>query len=159
MKEIIKIVNEFKPESFSLEFDISIIRGQGYYTGTVFEAFYLDASFTRAIGGGGRYDNMLEKYLGQPVPAVGYSVGLVGCVIILKETNMKSYKEKKKVCIIYGDENRKQDIIAKKNILIQNYITCIMPEPKNFKSFITKMQSLGYDGIFRMKDEKLIWFE
>ncbi len=55
----------------SLEFDPSIVRGLLYYTGTVFEVWDATKRFTRAIMGGGRYDNLVNAVGGQPLPGVG----------------------------------------------------------------------------------------
>jgi histidyl-tRNA synthetase len=54
-----------------VEFDPSIVRGLLYYTGTVFEVWDPTKRFTRAIMGGGRYDNLITALGGQPLPAVG----------------------------------------------------------------------------------------
>ena len=56
-----------------LRFDPTLVRGMGYYTGTIFEIEHPDAS--SSIGGGGRYDGMVGKWLGKDVPAVGISLG------------------------------------------------------------------------------------
>jgi len=55
-------------------FDISVIRGLGYYTGIVFEAFDLERKF-RAIFGGGRYDRLLQDVGGSAMTAVGLGFG------------------------------------------------------------------------------------
>src|SRR6202011_5778994 len=56
--------------------DLSIARGLAYYTGTVFEAMLLDAPQFGSIFGGGRYDNLVMRFLGQRIPAVGASIGV-----------------------------------------------------------------------------------
>jgi histidyl-tRNA synthetase len=56
--------------------DLSIARGLAYYTGTVFEAILLDAPQFGSVFGGGRYDNLVMRFLGQPIPAVGASIGV-----------------------------------------------------------------------------------
>ncbi|MDY6779810.1 MAG: ATP phosphoribosyltransferase regulatory subunit, partial [Halobacteria archaeon] len=55
-------------------FDPSIVRGLDYYTGTVFECFDTEGDL-RAIFGGGRYDDLVESFGGQPTPAVGFGMG------------------------------------------------------------------------------------
>ncbi len=50
-------------------------RGLDYYTGTVFECFDSTGSVSRAVFGGGRYDELIEGYGGQPTPAVGVAFG------------------------------------------------------------------------------------
>ena len=57
-----------------LTFDLTIVRGLGYYTGTVFEAFDTRGEY-RAICGGGRYDGLLESLGGAAAPAVGFGWG------------------------------------------------------------------------------------
>ena len=56
--------------------DLSIARGLAYYTGTVFEAFLLDAPQFGSVFGGGRYDNLVTRFLGESIPAVGASIGV-----------------------------------------------------------------------------------
>jgi histidyl-tRNA synthetase len=56
--------------------DLSIARGLAYYTGPVFEAILLDAPQFGSIFGGGRYDGLVMRFLGEPIPAVGASIGV-----------------------------------------------------------------------------------
>jgi histidyl-tRNA synthetase len=57
-----------------VDFDLSIVRGLAYYTGTVFELFDATGEF-RAICGGGRYDDLLEAVGGVSLPALGFGMG------------------------------------------------------------------------------------
>ena len=56
--------------------DLSIARGLAYYTGPVFEATLLDAPQFGSVFGGGRYDNLVMRFLGERIPAVGASIGV-----------------------------------------------------------------------------------
>jgi len=56
--------------------DPTIARGLDYYTGPVFEAVLLDAPEFGSVFGGGRYDGLVERFLGRPIPAVGASIGV-----------------------------------------------------------------------------------
>lgn len=58
--------------------DPTIVRGLEYYTGAVFEAQLIDASGTGfgSVGGGGRYDGLVSRFRGEPVPATGFSIGV-----------------------------------------------------------------------------------
>lgn len=69
-----------------VEFDPRVVRGLDYYTGIVFEARDVGES-GRAILGGGHYDNLVEEVGGDPLPAVGFAMGDVVLLIILKELN------------------------------------------------------------------------
>jgi len=57
-----------------LIFDLSIVRGLDYYTGVVFEAFA--GEYKLAVGGGGRYDDLLQLYSGVKTPALGFAIGV-----------------------------------------------------------------------------------
>jgi histidyl-tRNA synthetase len=56
--------------------DLSIARGLDYYTGPVFEAILTDAPEFGSVCGGGRYDGLVERFLGRKIPAVGASIGV-----------------------------------------------------------------------------------
>jgi histidyl-tRNA synthetase len=63
------------PEEY-VALDLSIARGLDYYTGPVFEAVLLDAPDFGSVFGGGRYDGLVERFLGKKIPAVGASIGV-----------------------------------------------------------------------------------
>jgi len=71
LQSLFESVNEFYPGK--LRFDPTLVRGMGYYTGTIFEIEHPEAA--GSIGGGGRYDGMVGRWLGSDVPAVGISLG------------------------------------------------------------------------------------
>ncbi len=56
--------------------DVSIARGLAYYTGPIFEAVLLDAPQFGSVFGGGRYDNLVARFGGPPIPATGASLGV-----------------------------------------------------------------------------------
>ncbi|MCK6081118.1 ATP phosphoribosyltransferase regulatory subunit [Microbacterium sp. EYE_5] len=56
-----------------LRFDPFLVRGMGYYTGTIYELAHPSVPYS--LGGGGRYDGMIGRFLGQDVPAAGFSIG------------------------------------------------------------------------------------
>jgi len=66
-----------------LVFDPFLVRGMGYYTGTIFELAHPSVSYS--LGGGGRYDGMIGRFLGQDVPAVGFSIGFERIVDLVSE--------------------------------------------------------------------------
>jgi len=72
--------------SFCL-FDIGVVRGLAYYTGIVYE-IYDKASQLRAIGGGGRYDNLLSDFGGPAIPATGMGMGDCVLGILLEEKGL-----------------------------------------------------------------------
>jgi histidyl-tRNA synthetase len=67
--------------------DLAIARGSDYYTGAIFECKY-DTKLVGSIGGGGRYDNLIEVYGGPPTPAVGFSVGFERVMTLLNSLKL-----------------------------------------------------------------------
>ena len=68
-------------------FDIGIVRGLAYYTGIVYE-IYDKSGELRAIGGGGRYDNLLKQFGGPAIPATGFGIGDSVLAILLNEKGL-----------------------------------------------------------------------
>jgi histidyl-tRNA synthetase len=66
-----------------LRFDPTLVRGMGYYTGTIFEIEHPESG--SSIGGGGRYDGMVGRWTGNDVPAVGISIGFERAVDLVDE--------------------------------------------------------------------------
>ncbi|HVO18858.1 MAG TPA: histidine--tRNA ligase [Anaeromyxobacter sp.] len=69
-----------------LAFDPSLARGLSYYTGPVFEVQVPDLA--GSLGGGGRYDDLIGMFLRQPLPAVGFSLGLERILVVMAERRM-----------------------------------------------------------------------
>jgi histidyl-tRNA synthetase len=65
----------------SWKFDPTLVRGMGYYTGQVFEITHPD--MTGSVAGGGRYDKLIGRSLGNDVPACGFSIGFERIVDLL----------------------------------------------------------------------------
>ena len=83
MELIISSVEAAKECEFNLKFDPTLVRGQSYYTGTIFEVTMDD--FGGSVAGGGRYDKMIGKLTGQDTPACGFSIGFERIVMLLLE--------------------------------------------------------------------------
>lgn len=67
-----------------LRFDPTLVRGMGYYTGTIFEIEHPESG--SSIGGGGRYDGMIGRWTGEDVPAVGISIGFERAVDLVPDS-------------------------------------------------------------------------
>jgi histidyl-tRNA synthetase len=68
-------------------FDPSIVRGLAYYTGIAYE-IYDKAGELRAIGGGGRYDDLLKQFGGPDIPATGFGIGDCVLELLLREKGL-----------------------------------------------------------------------
>ena len=72
----------------SWQFDPTLVRGLGYYTGEVFEVVHPDMS--GSVAGGGRYDKLIGRTLGQDVPACGFSIGFERIVDLLSRDQTRA---------------------------------------------------------------------
>jgi histidyl-tRNA synthetase len=82
LSDIVAVLDALGVGEDQAAIDPNIVRGLEYYTGAVFEAHLLgagegaaDVSFG-SVGGGGRYDDLVSRFRGEPIPATGFSVGV-----------------------------------------------------------------------------------
>ncbi|MDD6147952.1 MAG: histidine--tRNA ligase [Lachnospiraceae bacterium] len=98
LEEIETAVNASKEAEFELVFDPTLVRGMGYYTGTIFEIAIPE--FGGSCGGGGRYDHMVGKFAGHDVPACGFSIGFERIILLLMESGFRIPNRAKKVAYL-----------------------------------------------------------
>jgi histidyl-tRNA synthetase len=85
LRRIFELTND-TPAAGHVTFDPSLARGLSYYTGAIMEANVPDLA--GSLGGGGRYDNLVGMFLGQSVPACGFSLGLERILVVMGERGM-----------------------------------------------------------------------
>ena len=102
LANIMETVSSTAEAEFGIEFDPTLVRGMGYYTGTIFEVSM--EGFGGSVAGGGRYDKMIGKFTGQDTPACGFSIGFERIVLLLLESGylVPTRKEKKAFLIEKG---------------------------------------------------------
>jgi len=110
MEMIISSVESAKEADFKVKFDPTLVRGQSYYTGTIFE-IRMD-EFGGSVAGGGRYDKMIGKFTGQDTPACGFSIGFERIAMLLLENGYEcGAKKEKKAYLI--EKNMPQEGLLK----------------------------------------------
>ena len=97
--EIMDTVLEVNTNDFSLVFDPTLVRGMGYYTGTIFEVSM--EGFSGSVAGGGRYDKMIGRFTGNDTPACGFSIGFERIITILLDAGFKIPDESRKIAFLY----------------------------------------------------------
>ena len=110
MEMIISSVDSAKDYEFNLKFDPTLVRGQSYYTGTIFE-IRMD-EFGGSVAGGGRYDKMIGKFTGQDTPACGFSIGFERIAMLLLENGYECGNKKEKKAYLL-EKNMHQEGILK----------------------------------------------
>ncbi len=98
LTEIIDSVEKTKSAQFEMVFDPTLVRGMSYYTGTIFEVSM--PQYGGSCGGGGRYDKMVGKFLGQDTPACGFSIGFERIIMIMMDEGFKIPGASKKVAFL-----------------------------------------------------------
>ena len=90
-----------------VEVDLGVVRGLAYYTGFVFEAFDRKGEL-RALAGGGRYDDLVQKLGGPALPAVGFAIGDMTFALLLEQRGlMPNFVQAPDVfCVIGGEKER-----------------------------------------------------
>ena len=110
MEMIISSVESAKEADFKVQFDPTLVRGQSYYTGTIFE-IRMD-EFGGSVAGGGRYDKMIGKFTGQDTPACGFSIGFERIAMLLLEHGYEPDNKKEKKAYLI-EKNMHQEGILK----------------------------------------------
>lgn len=156
LSKIIETSNRLSGGKYTVEYDMTLVRGQGYYTGTVFEIESLD--FNSSIAGGGRYDNLIGKFLKEQVPAVGFSIGFERIFSILMEKQSRIMDKPQKIVLLY-DEEQIEEAIEKAEELRKQYITALYVKPKKLGKFLNRLEEQGYDGFMVLgRDEEVRFF-
>lgn len=145
LENIINCVNKISENKYIIEYDITLVRGQGYYTGPIFEIESLD--FKGSIAGGGRYDNLVGKFIGEEVPAVGISIGFERIFSIFKESNFSIPEAKKKLAIIHKDDEIVEAINYRKE-LINEYDVTLFTRPKKLGKLKERLYNQNYHAVY-----------
>ncbi|MFB7251968.1 histidine--tRNA ligase [Microbacterium sp. NPDC056234] len=123
-----------------LVFDPFLVRGMGYYTGTIFELAHPSVPYS--LGGGGRYDGMIGRFLGQQVPAVGFSLGferLVDLVALDDDTDAAA------VVLVHDADVPVAELVAHKAALIGDGSRVrVERRTKNLKALLERSAADGY---------------
>ena len=109
LKEICDSVALISDGRFNLDFDVTLVRGMGYYTGTIFEIKSEDFKGS-SIAGGGRYDNMIGNFTGQKTAACGFSIGFERMVGALMDKNFRPEGAAEKVAVLYDKRMSASDV-------------------------------------------------
>ncbi len=150
VETIMNAVSELSQGAYKINFEISLVRGQGYYTGTVFEI--VSDRFKGSIAGGGRYDNLIGKFTGENIPAVGFSIGFERIFVLLTEAGYKIPDTKRRIALLH-DKERITEAIKEAEKLREKYDVVITEKPKKLSKYLDKIQAKGYYGFCFLGEE------
>ncbi len=148
LRHIIETVQELSDGHYDIVFDLTLVRGQGYYTGTVFEVESLD--FKGAIAGGGRYDKLIGKFLNEEIPAVGFSIGFERIFAILADSGIKIPGRKQKIAVVYDPDQFTEAVRTADNLRTGGMSASLYIKPKKLGKFLGRLEERGYDGFWNV---------
>ncbi|MDI6944096.1 histidine--tRNA ligase [Microbacterium barkeri] len=123
-----------------LAFDPFLVRGMGYYTGTIFEIAHPSVSYS--LGGGGRYDGMIGRFLGQDVPAVGFSIGFERIVDLVSLAEAAAAEA---VVLVHDRDVPVAELLALKAALVaEGSRVRLEQRTKNLKGLLERASADGY---------------
>lgn len=136
--EFFELIKAYGIEEY-VSFNPKVIRGLDYYTGIVFEAFELGGK-SRAILGGGRYDNLVADVGGNPLTGVGFAMGDVVIELVLREMGVipQELGETPQVIVtVFDEETLVESLKITNEIRNYGFTTVLYPDPdklgKQFK--------------------------
>ncbi|MGB4779352.1 histidine--tRNA ligase [Microbacterium sp.] len=128
------------PGGIPLVFDPFLVRGMGYYTGTIFELAHPSVDYS--LGGGGRYDGMIGRFLGQDVPAVGFSIGFERIVDLV---GAEADAGASAVVLVHDRDMPVAELVTLKAALVAGGSRVRLERrPKNLKALLERAAADGY---------------
>lgn len=129
---------------YDVEFDLLLVRGQGYYTGTVFEI--QSNKFRGSIGGGGRYDGLVGKFTGENVPAVGFSIGFERIFAILQEQGCKIPGRARRIAVLCNEDETVPAMQKAAALRTGGDSVGVYIRPKKLGKLLNRLEEQGFDG-------------
>lgn len=137
----------------------NLVRGFDYYTKTIFEIISEDLySAQNALGGGGRYDNLINQLGGPELPATGFAVGIDRTMMLMKQLNLKFTKlaRKPRVYLIAMNKNCQFYSLDILKYLREMEVICdINFSNKNLKKEIKWARDNNYDFIIIIGEDEI----
>lgn len=148
LRTIIETSNNLSAD-YDVVYDPSLVRGQGYYTGTVFEV--ASEKFGGTIAGGGRYDGLIGRFTGENIPAVGFSIGFERIFSIVSENKVDLGASRRKTAILYKAEDILEAIAKSAELEAQTDVTLVLvPNPKKSDKIYSRTKQQGFDEIIKL---------
>jgi histidyl-tRNA synthetase len=135
LSEIFEVVEQLHPGK--LRFDPTLVRGMGYYTGSIFEIEHPASG--SSIGGGGRYDGMVGKWLGTEVAAVGVSIGFERVAELVSDSAASS----KSLVVIFERSEQQAALSVQAEAIAAGYLVRLEPTPKKLNTLLDSLKDQG----------------
>ncbi|MDA3147834.1 histidine--tRNA ligase [Leucobacter sp. UCMA 4100] len=139
------------PSNVTLRFDPTLVRGMGYYTGTIFEVAHPASG--SSVGGGGRYDGMVGRFLGQDVPAVGFSIGFERVVDLIE---LPENAGPASIALVYDTDVPKAQLMSiKRELVAKGHRVRLEKRVKNMKAMLDRIAGEGFHEFANVRPDTL----
>jgi len=130
-------------------FDPTLVRGMGYYTGPIVEISHPGLGIS--LGGGGRYDGMIGRFLGKDVPAFGVSLGFERLLEVLPE-EIREHPDR--VALVYDPERGVGSVMAvKKQLVDTGHTVRVVAMAKNMRPVFERLMMDGFARVATLTPE------
>ena len=132
-------------------FDPFLVRGMGYYTGTIFEIAHPE--FGYSLGGGGRYDGMIGRFLGSDVPAVGFSLGFER-IVDLVSTGTTSEEA---IALLHDGDVAPATLVAlKAGLIARGSRVRLERKTRNMKVLLDQLATSGFQTVATVRPDSTL---
>ena len=147
LQQILYVTNR-SAQGGKVVFDVTLVRGMGYYTGTIYEVSL--SGLVSSVAGGGRYDKMIGRITGRDVPACGFSIGFERIALLLQEKGVQSHAMRGAVVLIDRDADAKSvaDVMDCCAHLRENGKATVLKKIKNFGFQLRQLREQGFTDIY-----------
>jgi histidyl-tRNA synthetase len=129
----------------SWEFDPTLVRGMGYYTGQVFEI--ITPGFGSSVAGGGRYDKLIGRWLGRDVPACGFSIGFERITDLLA-----TRPQRDAVAVLTEPDVHPADALAAaRRLRAQGRVTEVIQRSGKLSAQLTRLEGAGFSAFLHLQ--------
>jgi histidyl-tRNA synthetase len=129
----------------SWEFDPTLVRGMGYYTGQIFEVGHPSVSYS--LAGGGRYDKLIGRSLGKDVPACGFSIGFERIVDMLGELP----REDSVAVLFESDVPLAKVFEVARSVRAEGRTAAVQPRSGKFAAQLARLEAAGFTSLVHLK--------
>jgi histidyl-tRNA synthetase len=158
-KNFEEVLGYLKKLKIEYKIDTGLVRGFDYYTRTIFEIISEDLkSAQNALGGGGRYDDLISQLGGPDLPAVGFAAGIDRTIMLMKELGIKVKKPAagSRVYLIAMDEDCQDYSLNILKYLRELEVICdISLRNRNLKTEIRWAEKNNYDFIIIIGEDEI----
>lgn len=133
-----------------VRFDPTLVRGMGYYTGSIFELEHPESA--SSVGGGGRYDSMVGRFAGQQVPACGFSIGFERIVDLVQQAHSGTLNQ---LALIYDADVSGQQLArvlaVQHSYIAQGWTVRLVPGARRLNRVLEPLVAQGFTHFATVK--------